>query len=514
MRAVTRYAFALLLAMSTMAGIAAPSTARAAAPHDRTIIQWSPSVVQRTVLPGRQAIVVARFRTTRTIDHAFFSIRLTGGIVGRPPVLYWGTVLPDRWNVLAFVVSVPARTRTGWYGGTARLVGRSDDEEEHAWAGAPLYLSIYVPLSGPPVPAISWAPPGLSAVTVQPGQTVTATATFVSNAPLLNWNVTPESRAFALTHGVAISIVSTAPATSTSLAAGIPATVTFTIAAAPTAPAGTYPADLYVSSSFNNIPAVRLWRALYFTVAVRPVYPVITWTPAHLGLVSLVPGQTATETASFVSSVALANAQITVDLPAAAISRGVTATVVATTPALTSLSAGTPVTVTFVVGAAATALSGAYSADLRVVGSYTGGAATTYPYVLDFRVAVTAVTPVVRWLTGSPVSYPTITRGATATVSVVETASFMANTALSNVSLAGALYPRAVGQGLTFTPAPVVGVVSANMPMTVNFTIGVPPTARPGIYDGDLWLMGQLTGSTGSSPMQLTPRLHFVFAVN
>ena len=42
--------------------------------------------------------------------------------------------------------------------------------------------------------------------------------------------------------------------------------------------------------------------------------------------------------------------------------------------------------------------------------------------------------------------------------------------------------------------------------------IGVPATARPGIYSGNLWLNGQAAGA--AAPARLGRALYFVFAVN
>jgi hypothetical protein len=100
------------------------------------------------------------------------------------------------------------------------------------------------------------------------------------------------------------------------------------------------------------------------------------------------------------------------------------------------------------------------------------------------------------WVNGSPVSFPTITRG-TATVSVTEAASLTSTVSLSNVSLVGRLSDKAIVQGLTIRPVPVPGsAIGAKTSVPVGVVISVPATSRPGVYSGAMWLTGQWANAT------------------
>jgi hypothetical protein len=309
---------------------------------------------------------------------------------------------------------------------------------------------------------------------------------------------------------LALTVVSISPVAA-SVPAGTPVGVTFTIAARANAAVGVYPAALQIMARQNGV-MIRLGPDFAFNVAVTRLGRVITWTPASLGTIKLLQGQTMTQTVSFTSTMALTSVQIRSDLSSAQAAHGVTLDVVSMTPATTAVAAGQPVSVTLTLSAAPDATPGIYPTGLHVMGSFDGGPVIHLADDVYFPLVVAPLTPLVTWVNGSPMSFPTISRG-TATVGVTETASLSSNVSLSNVALVGKLSDRVSAQGLTISLVPVPGgAIAANTPVAVSFVIGVPATAQPGVYSGDIWLTAQRANTTAA--VRLTRKLHFVFAVN
>jgi hypothetical protein len=503
-----------LVILSTLAvGAANPAAAHAASPRQSAVVLWSQASMPATVQPGHQAVITAHFRVTHTVHHAVFAVRLSGGLVARPATLSWGTITPNHWNTLSFVVSVPSWVHPAQYSGTVTLVRWSkidaDDIDLHR-VGLPLALAIQV--VNPPASVVTWSPSNLGRIVVLKGQTVTETASFVSSVALSNVQLGRRLSPYAIGQGVVVTPLGISPA-ATSIAPNTRYTVTFSIATAANTTAGLYGVDVVLSGSFNGGPVTAFDRSLHATLDVRRPEPTINWTPDGLGQINLTPGQTVTKTATFVSNVALSGVQLARQLPDAAASHGVSINLLGLTPATTAIAPNAPYTVTFTVAAAPTAPSGAYSGAVYLTGSVNGAAPARIWHQEGFVVNVAAPSPEVTWSSsGGPVSYPTITRGAT-TVIVTETATFNSNVALSNVTLAGSLSSNAAAQGITITPLAVPGgSVAAGASTTASFVLSVPPTATPGVHQGYLWVVGQPAGA--SAAREISHRLTFVFAVN
>jgi plastocyanin len=108
--------------------------------------------MERTMTPGREVVVVTRFRTARTIQSALFAIRLSGGLYARPASINAGTISAQRWHGLTFVIGVPLRLTPGQYRALVQLEqreGRHDGERQEARhdvepIGAPLVIVIHI----------------------------------------------------------------------------------------------------------------------------------------------------------------------------------------------------------------------------------------------------------------------------------------------------------------------------------------------------------------------------------
>jgi hypothetical protein len=175
---------------------------------------------------------------------------------------------------------------------------------------------------------------------------------------------------------------------------------------------------------------------------------------------------------------------------------------------LPSVTANMAVPVTLTISADANAGITVYHGDLHVVASVNGGPMVRLARDLDVAVDVDrAPTPRVTWPSGSPTSYAALTRAATP-VMATETATFQITTALSNVTLVGAIS----GRGVTITPAPMASTAAANTPTAISFTITVAPRAPTGTYRGVIWVSGMAAGERRAHALH--NGLHFVFAVN
>jgi hypothetical protein len=155
------------------------------------------------------------------------------------------------------------------------------------------------------------------------------------------------------------------------------------------------------------------------------------------------------------------------------------------------------------------AAHGSVAVVIRVVGAHRQQAAPTAPQAA----APVTSTAVVRWTTPTPLSLPAIVRSGAATVDVVESATFVASGALSDVRVVGALGRSARVHGLWLTVTPLASTtVAANAPGTVTFTIHVPASAPRGIYRGGIRLRGVASDANGTH--RVSRGFYFVFTVN
>jgi hypothetical protein len=322
--------------------------------------------MDRTMTRGHELAVVAHFRTARTIHHALFAIRLSGGLYARPAIINAGTLAAHRWQGLAFVIGVPSWVNPGSYEALVQLEqreGRHDIDR----LGAPFVIVIHVTAA----PLITWTPPRLGAVKLLQGQTMTDTVSFTSTLALTSVQIRSDLSSAAAAHGVTLGVVSMNPATTT-VSAGQPVSVTFTVSAAPAATPGIYPADLHVVGSFNGGPAVYLVDDLDLRLVVAPLTPLVTWVNGSPMSFATITRSTATlsmtETATVTSNVSLSNVALVSKLSDRASAQGLTASPVPVPGG--AIAANTPTSVSFVISVPATAHPGVYSGAIWLTGQW------------------------------------------------------------------------------------------------------------------------------------------------
>jgi hypothetical protein len=505
MESFARVIFVAVLTATLVGSALGRGAAQAAQPawrtsHPHALLQWSSRYETRHASQGGQTGVATWFRTSRTIHHAVFRVRLERPPYTPTPSIVWGTIRANHWYRLSFTVLVPLATPVGRYAGSVRLTSADGDHDrdDRAGLGRPVVFVVQVLPKIPTMPTLTWTPAGLGTFRVHQGQLVTETVSFMSSMPLTNAAVV---NLLNRPH-VHIAIMSIP----TSVAAHTAVPVTFTISADPDAPIAVHPTDLHVVASFNGSPLMQLARDLDFAVDVeRAPRATITWMPASLGVMTVHQGETVTKTASFVSNMNLSSVQLAPS-PRLANPPHVHLTVVPMV--LPSVTANMAVPVTLTISADANAGITVYHGDLHLVASVNGGPMVRLARDLDVAVDVDrAPTPRVTWPSGSPTSYAALTRAATP-VTATEMATFQVTTALSNVALVGAIS----GHDVTITPAPVASTVAANTPTTISFTITVAPTAPTGTYRGVIWVSGMAAGATRARARH--NGLHFVFALN
>lgn len=384
--------------------------------------------------------------------------------------------------------------------------------------------------------SITWMPNDAAhTTTAQPGQVLTVkraqsvsyTATFVSSNNLTNVNVKPTVSAYAHSHGVSITVNSTSLGSATSVAAGTAVRVSFTVSVAPNARVAIYNTDLHVNGSINGAAATHLANDLDLTIDVDHMSQVISWLPATAPNTTLVQpyqtimvrrAQTMTETATFISSVALTNVSVHRTLFDYAKDHGVAVAVISTTLGTsTTLAANTPVTVTFTVSVAPDTRVAYYYADIHVDGSLSGQPATFVPNSLPFTVQAAKMSQVIFWLPTTAQKTITAAPNSTFTVKqgqrVTETGVFTSTIALSSVSVKRTLRDYSKDHGLTVsvlsTSLGSTAMLAANTPVTVTFSISVARNTRIATYHADLHVDGSLTSIPGSDVVILPNSLQF-----
>src|SRR5437764_2189531 len=102
MKSFARVILVAVLA-ATLAGSAlGPGLAHAAQPawrthHPKAFIQWSPGYETRNARQGGQTAFVTWFRTSRTLHHAVFRVRLARPPYTVTPSIFWGTIRANHW---------------------------------------------------------------------------------------------------------------------------------------------------------------------------------------------------------------------------------------------------------------------------------------------------------------------------------------------------------------------------------------------------------------------------------
>lgn len=370
MNGLFRRILLFMLAIALLSGTLIPVTALAAVPSralPRTV-QWSPNPITRQVTAGayHETFIAARFYVPTAIAHAAFSIHFGGGIYARPGVTALGAIKRG-YHDLAFVVVIPATVRVGRYVGIGRLL-RREAARDYDYDGRPLDIVVRVVRAGHPrpvAPVIRWQPANsLGAITVQRGQTITATASFTSDVALTNATVTRALGDIATDRGLAITILTPA-STLPSVAAGAPVPVSFTITATPNAHIAAYLAALYVQGSVSGGPAKSLHYGLHLTIDVDAApATTVSWTGGnYTTFPPAARGSIVTETATFTTSADVAKA--TLRLTTVHRSRGVRVTLLPLTSA--SIAANTPVTVDVVIDTTQRAAPGFFTGDIFLI---------------------------------------------------------------------------------------------------------------------------------------------------
>ncbi len=509
-----RFLVGCLVAISMIGGVLAPTAAQAQSRPARTaILRWSPSYRTFDVTYGerREFFFTARFYTGAKLHNAFFTTSIGAGIHAQPATIFVGTVQPHEWHDIAFTLVVPAGLGTGYHMGTLRL-GTRENKHDYDVVGVPLTFAVLVHPRVTPQASIAWSPSnGLGTLTVQRGQTLTETVSFSSNKALTNAQLQDDLGNFAQANGVSISV----PGIPSTVPANTPIGLTFAIAATANARVGSYDADLHVMGSANGGAAIHQTSNLTFKVDVdAPVVApsMIYWTSIP-GAVTLQAGQTVTVTTAFSSSTQLNGAAVMTALSNGLTARGLSIAVVATNMP-TTIMPGTVVPVSLAITAAPTASTGGGTAYVDVHALNTLNVMALVQGVLNFPVTVIMTpAPLVSWVSGSPASFPSITRSTTSTVMVTEQATFTTSGTLTNAQLVTSVQPAlAGGPSIMAAQLPPNTTVAANTPTTINVIISVPSTAKSGLYTGQVYLIATSNGSTVA--VRIHNALHYAVAVN
>jgi len=302
-------------------------------------VRFLPAYTQRTALAGRvsQYEVLERVYTPFAVRGAHVVLhRLDRGIGAR--ILYAPHGLfraHSTHNVL------PRTTGPGLYVADLRLRGLNQAGREVDF-GAPYFFTVRVARPAPPRPGVSfihWTPASLGAITVDRGQTLSETASFVSSADLRGVRVFRGLGDYAQASGVNIRILSTSLQGSR-LPANTPVSVTFQIHAGPYARIASYAANLHVFATLDGSHGYgerRLANDLAFRVDVdRGPVPTATNTATAIPATT-----TATDTATAVPATATSTS-----VPATATSTSVPSTATSTSTPATATSTSAPATAT------------------------------------------------------------------------------------------------------------------------------------------------------------------------
>jgi hypothetical protein len=349
-------------------GVAQAAQPARRTPHPHALLQWSSRFETRHASQGGQTGVATWFRTSRTIHHAVFRVRLERPPYTPTPSIVWGTIRANHWYRLSFTVLVPLSTPVGRYAGSVRLTSSDgdNDRDDRAGLGRPVVFVVQVLPKIPTMPTITWTPAGLGTMTVHQGQIVTETVSFMSNMNLSSVQLTPSPR-LANPSRVHLTVV---PMVLPSVTANTAVPVTLTISADANAELTVYHGDLHVVASVNGGPMVRLARDLDVAVDVdRAPTPRVTWPSgsptSYAALTRAATPVTATEAATFQVTTALSN----VTLVSAISGHDVTIT---PAPVASTIAANTPTTISFTITVAPTTPTGTYRGVIWVSGMAAG----------------------------------------------------------------------------------------------------------------------------------------------
>ncbi len=343
--AATAAALALGSVLPAAGALPAQAHTRVARPA-AAAVHFSPAYTQRTALSGRvsQYEVLERVYTPFTIRGAHVVLqRLDRGINARILYAPHGLFRAHSTHNVLLYVRVPRTTGPGLYVADLRLRGLNGEGRERDF-GAPYFFTVRVVRPGPSVSFIHWTPASLGPVTVDRGQTLNETASFVSSADLRGVRVFRGLGDYAQASGLNIRIVSTS-LQGARLPANTPVSVTFQIHAARYARIATYAADLHVFATLDGSHGYgerRLPNDLDLRIDIdRGPVPTATATPIPPTATAVPPTATATDTSTAVPATATSTSA-----PATTTSTSTPATVTSTSTPATATSTSTPATAT------------------------------------------------------------------------------------------------------------------------------------------------------------------------
>jgi hypothetical protein len=286
MHKIRRSLLASTVAIAAIGAAVAPLAAGAAAP----LISWAPSTtVNATTMQPRQMIMVRRGQT-QTYTVTFKSTTaLTNVQVKRTLSAYaqkngvqmtvLSTSLGNTTALAAntpasvsFSVSAAANAFVATYNADLHVNGSVNGG---AMAHQPNDFDFTIRV-GKMAQVISWAAKNTSGISegpndvigVRQGHSTIRTGSFTSNVALTNVKVMRTLRDYARDHGVVVKVLSTSLGSATTLAAGTPVLVTFSVSAAANTRVATYHTDVHVDGSINGSVQTFLPNSLPLIVAV------------------------------------------------------------------------------------------------------------------------------------------------------------------------------------------------------------------------------------------------------
>lgn len=337
---------------------AGPRAALAPRPARGQVVAWAPASPKPiTVRRGRTVVEVVAFTNLRPL--ADIHIMPARGDADGTTIRILGTTLPasrrlDRYFRVVhvrFAVVAGRFARLGAYHANLHVDARIQGQSAYRPLPDALPFRVDVdraPVAPPPAPAvIRWSPSDrLGTLTVQRGQTLDETTSFVSSADLSGVQVRHDLGVYAREHGVALRVTSTS-LTGLRLLANTPVTVAFTVCAGLHARAGVYSADLYVRGGLSrNYGPRRLPNALTFRIDVDR--SLLTATPTATAPTAMPAGvSTATSTAISTNTTTATNTAVPTNTATATVAPTGTATATIAPATMTATSAtGATATVT------------------------------------------------------------------------------------------------------------------------------------------------------------------------
>ena len=383
----------LLLAAVVLASALTPAAALAAPkPHNQAAkgpaFRWEPAYIEKGAVEGttHQLVFTTHFYSRNVVKRVVFDTDLGGGLrAQRPQIIPINNL---HYYAMSVVVTVPGRLEDGYRKGTVRLFTHNGHDTDAM--GGPFTFAVRVHAAHRPrVVTAVWTPRTLGQIVINPGQTVTANASFTLNYTATAVQVVRDLGAYAAAHGLSVTLLGTT--SYATLSPNTPVSVSVSVAAAVNTKPGIYGATLRLVGSANSGPATRLPFALGMAIRVAaPTSTLIAWPSGSPVAYTVTRAANATvsaaQAATFSSTTALVGAVLVGELGSNAVRNGITIV----TPALpATIAANTATPVQFTLNVPQNARPGVYSGLVYIKASLTPGAApVTLHYGLHFVLAV------------------------------------------------------------------------------------------------------------------------------